>query len=114
MLAGFKTDELNTILQDRVQKHYGNIVRAGVAPVLATTDIAQGGKGALDANPSWEQALSQAMERSTTLMAAQADLAAREAEIARREAQLNQREKELQNERRRTQMEILFGTLRQA
>jgi hypothetical protein len=114
MLAGIKTDDRNTTMQDRVQRHYGSIVRAGASPAIATTDLPNGSTTAMAANSSWEQALSQAMERSTALMAAQADLSAREAEIARREAQLAQREKDLQTERRRSQIELLFGLPRQA
>jgi hypothetical protein len=114
MLGSFKPDDLSTTMRDRVQQHYGSVVRAGTGPLLATTDLAGSQRGGEAANATWEQALSQAMERSTALMSAQADLSAREAEIARREAQLAQREKALQSDRRRNQMESLFGMPRRA
>jgi hypothetical protein len=112
MLGGIKTDERTTAMQDRVQRHYGGIVRAGSSPSLATTDLASSASQSADATPTWEQALSRAMDRSTSLMAAQADLSAREAEVARREAQLEQREKAAQSDRKRVQLESMFGPSR--
>ncbi len=108
MLGGIKPDDRISTMQDRVQRHYGGIVRAGASPLLTTTDLSAANADKVQADPNWEQALSQAMDRSNALMAAQADISAREAEVARREAQLNQREKALQTERRRSFLDPLL------
>lgn len=113
MLARIKPDDLSSKMQDRVQRHYGGIVRAGNSSSLATTDLPNNGRGNAP-DPSWEQALSQAMDRSTALMAAQADLSAREAELSRREAQVAQREKDLQQDRGRSLLDSLLAVPRQA
>ncbi|QNM95231.1 hypothetical protein [Chitinimonas koreensis] len=93
MLAKIKTDDRASAIQDRVQQHYGRVVRAGDEASRISIDQ-PGSRAANDASAqqSWQQALTAAMDRSTALMSAQAQLQAREAELARREQQLTQRE----------------------
>ncbi|MBV8657290.1 MAG: hypothetical protein JO142_05625 [Burkholderiales bacterium] len=106
MWLGTTTGGSASTLQERVQQHYGRVVQAGNAPQLVTTD---NDNTAVAANQTWNDALAKAMEKSNSLIEAQAEMHARETEVARREKLLAEREKALQAERARLTNPLLFA-----